>query len=451
MNLKASLRINQPLIEANHKVWLVAAPMILSGLSLPMLGIVDTALLGHLDDPVYLASVAIGANIIHLVFWSFGFLRMGTTSLIARQFGAEHGQSQTNKSIPQRLESLLIKSLALSLVISIAMILLLPFFLPFILSIMQASPKVYPLAGEYISIRLYAAPAVLISYTITGWLIGLQRAKAALCIALLVNSLNIVFDLWFILGLGLNSYGAAWASVIAEYSGLLLGFYLIKSRSLLPAIRQWHGWLNRKGFKNIFSTNAHLMLRTLLLLFSINFFTAQGSALGDNILAANAILLQLIFLASYVMDGFCYSAEALCGQAIGMKNTRLFKRYVALCGFWVGLSAFVFSSVYFIVGTSIIDLFSNTQDILSLAQDYLPWLAALPLCACLAYLFDGVFIGTGDTKSMQYSMLFSVVAVLLPLWWISTGSGNHGLWFAFLAFHLARSVSLAGIYWKKYR
>ena len=428
----------------NRQIMVIALPMMLSNMSVPLLGLVDTALLGHLESAAFLGAVALGANLINLAYWSFGFLRMGTTSLVARNAGASSTDHNADDEAGIMARSLLLAA-ALGLTISA----LLPYWIDDIVRLLNASDAVAPLAAEYLGIRLYSAPAVLLTYTVAGWLIGHRRASAALTIVLTTNIANIVLDAWFILGLGWQSAGAAWATLLAEYLGLLLALSFIRHEVShyfqLGAKTIFQG----KALRALLRGNFHLLIRTVLLLFVLNFFMAQGAKMGDITLAANAILFQLAMFAAYVMDGFSHAAEALCGRAIGAGRLGEFRQLVARCAVWTALSALAFSLIYALGGYWIAAWFSDIETVTDTARAYLIWLTLMPLVACLAYLLDGVFIGAGENRTLHFAMAIST-AVFMLVWWLSLAWGNSGLWFAFLLFNLTRGLVLALLYQRKW-
>lgn len=433
---------------ANRNIWSIAWPMMLTSMSVPLLGLVDTALLGHLESARYLAAVAIGANVIALLYWSFGFLRMGTTSLVSQSLGQQQLVSPQNTVADKSSETdaVVFRSLIIAAVCGIILALVMPLIVHWIVAFMNASDNIAGLAAEYIRIRLYAAPAVLCTYAIAGWLIGTQRAKGALTLVLTSNIINIALDALFIMGLGLGSRGAALASVIAEYCSLLLGFFIIWRHSKLFNLANWQHWFKRQAFLQAIGMNSHLLLRTLLLLFALNFFTAQGAAINDNTLAANAILLQLALFSAYVMDGFSYAAEALCGESVGSKNTAAFHRYAKICAGWILLTALLFTAIFSLSGITIVQWLTNVSPIIEIANQHLTWLVLMPIAGALAYLLDGVFIGAGHTRIMHLTMWLAVLGIFLPIWWLTRSWQNNGLWFAFVCFNISRGLSLAYYY-----
>ena len=440
---------NNPNHEAsNAKVWAIAWPMILSGISIPMLGLVDTALLGHLDHPRYLAAVAIGAHVIAILYLSFSFLRMGTTSLVSQSVGRARNNTAIgfSQGANNTTDSIIYRTLLMGALFGVILTITIPWLIDSIILLMNASENIAGLAAEYIRIRLYSAPAAMMTFAISGWLIGLKKTKAALALILFSNLINIILDTVFIVVMDMNSAGAAIASVIAEYSGLALGLVFVCRQTQLTTLKQWQSWLSPKAYQQILAMNAHLFVRTLLLFFTFNFFTAQGASISDSVLAANAILLQLVFFSAYVMDGFSYAAEVLCGEATGSKQRKTFIYYVKICAIWLAATGLLFSASFLLIGDVIIGLLSDMPKVMQLAKQYMIWLVLMPLAGMLAYLLDGVFVGAGRTQPMHLTMWFSVVIVFLPVWWLTQGWQNHGLWFAFICFNLARGLSLAIVY-----
>ena len=438
---------NAPHIAKNHhKIWAIAWPMILSGISVPMLGLVDTALLGHLENARYLAAVAVGAHVIAILYWSFSFLRMGTTSLVSQSMGRNNKTANDRISNHADTDNIIYRSLLMAAIFGLLLAIIIPWLIDPIILLMNASNNIASLAADYIRIRLYSAPAAMMTFAIAGWLIGLKKTKAALALVLLSNLTNIVLDIFFIVVLDMNSAGAAIASVIAEYVGLALGLTFVARHSNLIHLKRWQNWLSFKAYQQILGMNAHLFIRTLLLFFTFNFFTAQGASMSDNVLAANAILLQLVFFSAYVMDGFSYAAEVLCGEATGSKQRQRFTDSVKACALWIAITALLFSVGYWILGDTIISLLSDMHAVMQLANQYMIWLIIMPIAGLLAYLLDGVFVGAGQTRQMHLSMWFAVLIIFLPTWWLTQAWQNHGLWFAFICFSLARGFSLAACY-----
>nr|WP_284041302.1 MATE family efflux transporter [Halomonas olivaria] len=413
----------------------------MSNITVPLLGLVDTAVVGHLPDSRYLAAVTLGATLFSFLYWGFGFLRMGTTGLVAQAIGRDNSSDVRN---------LLGQSLIMAGIIGT---LLIVFGSPLIslgLRLLDGSELATPLAREYAEIRLWSAPAVLANYAILGWFLGQQNSRVTLMILMLTNSVNIVLDLWFVIGFGMTSNGVALASVIADYTACAFGGYLVlRQLGRLDGCFQRQRLLVLSAYTALFNVNANLFVRTMGLLFVMAFFTAQGARQGDTILAANAVLLQFIMLTSYALDGFAHAAESLVGRAYGRRDWREFAEMIhaaARFSFWTAAAA---ALVFALGGHYLIALLTSLDEVRSTAASYLPWMVVMPLIAVWSYLFDGVFIGTTAIREMRNS-IFVGLAVYLPSWWLTQGLGNHGLWLAFTLFTLARSAVLIG-YYRHYR
>ncbi len=419
----------------HQKIWHLAWPMIVANLSLPLLGLVDAAILGHLDGARYLAAVALGSTVLSFLYWGFGFLRMGTTGLAAQAFGRQDHQHS-------RL--IIGQSLLLGLLLGLLILALSPWLLAPALALLGPPPQTGELALSYMAIRIFSAPAVLVNYAIIGWLIGRQQTRWPLLISLFTNGLNIVLDVVLIIGLGLNSDGAAWATLIAEYSGCLLALWLLRrqlkalpGRLSLAALWQW------RALQQLLRVNRHLFVRTLLLLASFAFFTAQGAAQGEVVLAANSLLIHLLMFTAFGLDGIAHAAEALVGDCIGGRDQRRFIATCKACGQWSLLIALALSLGFWLLEQPLLALLSDIPAVIASARSSYTWLIALPLIAVWSYLLDGIFIGATRSQAMQTSMLVSVLVVYLPCWYFSQGWGNHGLWLAFCAFNAARGITLA--------
>ncbi len=406
--------------------------MILSNLSTPLLGIVDTAILGHLPQATHLAAVALGSSLVTFIFWSFGFLRMGTTSLTARAVGAGDALLE---------QATLARSAVLAVTIGVALWLLQWPLLPLLLGWLSQAGEVQNLALDYSRIRVLAAPVVLINYVLVGWFIGRQNTRVPLLLMVVLNVANVVFDLVLVWWLGWGSAGAAWASLTAELLALLVGWQLLR-RALKSGFVVAGLTLRWREFRPLIIINSHLFVRTAALLLVFLFFTSQGARLGETVLAANAILMQLVGVVSYGLDGFAHAAEALVGRAAGARQRRQFVLACSITGQWAAVTALVTALVLWLLGPNLISLFTDLAPVAALARDYFIWLPLFPLLAGAAYHMDGIYIGWGRPDVMQYTMLASALLVFLPVWWL--GSGNTALWLAFVAFNLSRGILLSG-------
>lgn len=421
-----------------QKILAIALPVILASISIPVLGLVDTAILGHLANARFLAAVASGSSVLTMLFWLFVFLRMGAIGLTARAWGA----GDTSRCVEVLTQSLVVAS-----IFGILMILLRQPVLSLILDLIKPSAESRPLAMEYCQIRILAAPATLATFCVMGWLLGLQRAGTTLLLMLFINLSNVAFDFLFIVGMKLNSAGAAWASLTAEYLGLALALLLVKAtiRQLKTPIRsiQLTQW---SRYRELFRANRHLFVRTACLVFIMTFFTAQGARQGDVILSANAILMQLILLVAFTQDGFAHAAESLAGHAIGKRDLKDFYRVCLITTAWGLVIALIATFIYAFFPAIIIGAITNLPEVLPAVEIYWPWLTAMPLVGLVCFMADGIFVGSGKTRAMQDSMLIAAFLIFLPLWYFSTPLGNHGLWLAYLGFLTARSVQMAWLF-----
>ena len=409
--------------------------MLLANISVPLLGLIDTAILGHLDQAIYLGAATLGAHLIGLLFWSFGFLRMGTTGFTARALGADDHP---------RMRSILQESCIFAVLIGFLLLATQHWVLPLAIQLLtEEQSNLSLLALEYASIRVWAAPAAMMTYVLIGWLIGLQKTRAAMWVIIVTNLVNLVLDYILIIQLGLNSAGAAWASLTAEYAGLTLGIiFVYRQLKPLGGFRFDPLNLNWRSYAEMFTSSRHLFIRTLCLLIVFLFFTSQGASIGENTLAANAILLNLLAITAFSMDGFAYVAETLCGHAWGQDKREQFIDACKKTTVLAGLVALISSFVLVLGQEPILSLYTHLEHVREAARSEFLWLALIPLISIWCYQLDGIFVGIGKTASMQNAMLVSTFLIYFPLWWLFQEWDNPGLWMAFWGFHLARTAFL---------
>jgi len=427
--------------RAQHReVWALAWPMMLSSITVPLLGLVDTAVIGHVPEGHHLGAVAVGAMIFSILYWAFGFLRMGTTGLTAQAYGEQDGAKN-------RL--LLAQSLVMGAVIGLLIILLQTPIIELALQLMDAAPDVTEEARAYAEWRILGAPAVLCNYALLGWFVGNQNTRIPLVLLLVTNLSNMVLDIIAVYGLGMFADGIAAATVIAEYLSLAMGLYF--SRRVL---RKTDGELNRtrlwrwQDYYQLVVLNRYLFVRTLAILFALAFFTSQGAQHSTTVLSANAVLLNFLLIISNGLDGFAHACEALAGRFTGAKDRVGFYRMASAALLWSLVAALGFTLVFWLGGELIISLLTDIEDVKATALAFLPWIWLLPICGVWSFLVDGIFIGTTQVKAMQNTMLLSVFGVYLPVWYLSQPLGNHGLWLAFIALFLARGLSGGYVYWQ---
>ncbi|MBM7061344.1 MATE family efflux transporter [Pseudomonas sp. UL073] len=423
----------------HHKVWALALPMILSNLSIPLVALVDSAVVGHLPHAHQLGAVAVGGMLYTLLAGILGFLRMGTTGFAAQAAGRGDGSA---------LRQVLLQGLLLALGLALLLGALALPFSGFALGLMNPSSALDSLTREFFHTRLFGLPGALANYALVGWFLGNQNARAPLAILLTTNLLNAALSLWFVLGLDWGVVGAARAAVLAEWSGALLGLWLTRSalrrhpgRLDWPALRRWSNW------RPLLAVNRDIFIRSLALQGVFFLLTVQGARLGDATVAANALLLNGLLITAYALDGLAHAMEALCGHAIGAGDRLALRRAVTVTGLWALLGSLAFTALFLLGGRLFIDLQSDIAAVRMVAYVYLPYLAVLPPVAMASYLLDGLFIGATRAREMRDAMLIAV-ALALPLGWWLQGLGNHGLWLAFLCFMLIRGLSLGGLAWR---
>ena len=421
-------------LPGDRQVWRIAAPMILSNLSVPLLGMVDTGVTGHLDSPAYLGAVAIGASIFGFLYTGMNFLRMGTTGMAAQRFGAGD-----NDGLRVSLGQGLVVATAIALVL-IAM--QKPIGL-LAMDLIGAKGEVREFALTYFWVRIWSAPGTLANFVLIGWFLGLQNARVPLLLFLTINSVNIALDLLFVVVLGMRVEGVALASVIAEYAGLATGL-TFAVRALMTHEGQWPlpRLVTLRAYAAFFSINTNLFVRTVALMFTFAFVTAQGTRLGSLILAANAVLMNLQNLTSFALDGIAHAAEAMVGKAIGERQRTALEQSVRLCLKWSLIFAVLIAAAYAIGGRSLVRLLTDLPDVRESAMRFLPWLVVSPLVSVWPFLYDGVYVGATRAREMRNIMLVSTVIVFLPAWYLLRGYGNHGLWLAFMLFMASRGIGM---------
>jgi len=410
--------------------------MILSGLTIPLVGMVDTAVMGRLSGPEYIGAVALGSLVFSYVFFGLGFLRMGTTGLAAQAFGA--GDTQA-------LKLLFMRATVLALSLSVLLYILHYPLREMAFYLLEGSARVESMGRQYFDIRLFGIPAVLLRMVLVGWFLGVQDSRSPLYLLLLTNAANIALDLLFVLQLHWQVEGVAWATVIAEYLGLFLGLFLwwrSPARSLQPIaltiLLQW------RGYVPMFKLNSNIFIRTLMLISCLAFFTAQGAKQTDVLLAANALLMNFMMFLAFGMDGLAHAAEALVGKFFGAGQKKQLQQAIRITGWWSLWFAVLYSVSYLLFANELINLMTTVESVRVAAQQYLPWLVVLPLIASWGFWLDGVFIGATWSSDMRNMMALSC-GLYLVVWWLTHSWGNHGLWFALNFWFLVRGLSLAWV------
>ncbi|NOX18442.1 MAG: MATE family efflux transporter [Chlorobi bacterium] len=419
----------------NKQILRLAIPNILSNITVPLLSSVDTAIVGHLDKVAYIGAIAVGSVMFNFIYWGFGFLRMGTTGLTAQSYGGKNREE---------IISVLLRALFVAALVSAALILLRQAIAGIGFYLIDAPAEVTVLAEEYFFIRIFAAPAALSLYAFYGWFFGMQDAKTPLLISLVVNSVNITLDYLFVYHYGMKSDGVALGTVIAQYLGLFLAvvIFFAKYKSYLVAV-PFKKIFDAVKLEKFFTVNFDIFIRTICLVFTFSFFIAESGTFGEDILAANSILIQLWLLLSYGIDGFAFAAESLVGKYYGMRNRTKFIAAVKYSFAWgIGLG-FFYSLVYILFGNEIVSLFTSNEKVVLIAMSFFGWTIIAPVINSWSFIWDGVYLGSTMTKQMRNSMLISTIAVFLPLYFLTRESlGNNSLWLAMTIFMFARGITL---------
>ncbi|MBT7248119.1 MAG: MATE family efflux transporter [Rhodospirillaceae bacterium] len=419
----------------NRRTWRLAGPVMLSNVSVPLLGAVDMAVVGHLPGPQYLGAVAVGAMIFTIIFHSCNFLRMGTTGLTAQALGRDD---------PDEVRVWFLRAGLWSLAVGAAFIIFQAPISWAALKVIGPSAEVAPLAAEYYSIRILSAPASMANYALLGWFFGIQNARAALITQIFLNGLNIILDFWFVMGLGWGVAGVAWATVIGEYAAVGLGLILV----VVNARRLGGQWDFRRVFRAqrlalMVRVNRDIFLRSMCLQITLATFTAIGARMGDVVLAVNAILLNMHMFMTYALDGFANATEALSGEALGQGNRKRFRAAIKATSRWALGFSVVLAAGFALGGPYLIDILSGDAAVREMARGYLIWAVIMPLVSVWSYQLDGVFIGATWTREMRNGMAISMIFFMASLMALIPVLGNHGLWLSFQVFMAVRGITLA--------
>lgn len=425
-------------LSLNRRIWMLAWPLLLSNLTAPLLSLVDTAVVGHLDSPRYLAAVAMGGNYFMFLYFSFNFLRMGTTGFTAQARGGT-----------QSTLIVICRALLLAAVLGVLLIAINPWLRDLGLWLLGGSDEVQALAAQYINIRILGAPAALANFALIGFAIGVQRTRVPFKMTLLMHSSNAVLSYSLVYIWHFDVAGVAAASALADYLGLAAALYWLRSEFNPAARRQVLelGLLRLQPMLQLVAVNRDLFIRSLALLSVFFFFTAQGARFGDSVLAANAVLITFLLILSNLLDGFANAAEALVGEAVGAKDEPELKRSVRATGLWSAYIALAAFGGFTLLGAPLINLLTDINSVRETALEYLPWMLALPFTASLGFWLDGVFVGATRATDMRNCMLVAVT-MFFVLWWLCQPLGNHGLWLAMNGLMLTRGLLMALVWWR---
>ncbi|MGJ8602948.1 MAG: MATE family efflux transporter [Marivita sp.] len=426
-----------PRTITNTRVLKIALPIVLSNVTIPLLGAVDTAVVGQMGLAAPIGAVGIGAIVLSAIYWVFGFLRMGTTGLAAQALG--QGDRAEVAAILTRV--LMIGFSAGALIIVLQVPLLWAAF-----RIAPASDEVETLAGGYMAIRIWSAPAAIALFGITGWLIAQERTRAILVLQVWMNGLNVGLNFVFVLGFGWGVNGVAFATFLAEWSGLAMGLYLCRAAFRVPDWRNWARVFERSKLVRMARVNSDILIRSLLLEAIFLSFMFLAADFGDVTLAANQVLLQFLYITAYALDGFAFSAETLVGQAVGARAVATLRRAAVVASLWGLGAAMLLALGFWVFGNDIVAVMAKNTEVQDAAAAYLPWMVCAPVLALASFMFDGIFIGATRTADMRNMMLVSALIYAAAAFALVPSFGNHGLWIALLISFVARGLTLGARY-----
>ena len=419
----------------NREILKLAIPNIISNITIPLLGLVDMILMGHLSSSVYLGAIALGGTIFSVLYSFFSFLRAGTTGFTAQSYGAGNSLE---------ISYSLYRSITIAILASILIIGIQNPIAKISFILLNGSDELKNLAMTYFYVRIWAAPANMLLYCLNGWFIGMQNTRIPMVIAIIINVLNIIISIICVLVLHQDVIGVALGTVIAQYCGLITAIVclVVKYKAYLIRINT-NILLNINKLKHFFKVNTDLMIRSILLVLTIAFFTNQSAKFGDNILSINMILLQSFYIFSYFTDGFAYAGEALVGKFVGAKDSKNLHRVVGQLFKWGLYICVPFAILYTLFPTTFVKIISDNTEIIGEIRPYYIYMALIPIITFAAFLWDGIYIGATASKAIRNTMLISSILVFLPMWYFLTPIyENHGLWIAFLGFMVARGVSM---------
>ena len=413
----------------------LSIPIFFANLAIPMVGIIDTGLMGNLDNLSYLSATSVAANLFSMIFWSFGFLRMGTVGLVSQAYGKEDYSEIFN---------IILRNLVFVLVISLIIISLQGYIYRLSLNIFELSETTEKFYQDYFQIRIWSAPAELTLYIITGFFIGLQKTKISSLAIGLFSILNIILSIIFVSKFDLNikgvAYGTLFSALFISISFLIYTFLYLNRISKLKI--KFDELIDLKKIKNIFNINLNIFIRTILLTFSFLWFTYLGSQIGEDYIAANAILINLVFLSAFILDAYAFSTEGMVGYSLGKKDITLFKKIVQNSFILSSITGLIISIIYFLINNFVINLMSDIEEIRNLSSSYAVWLIIMPLISSFCFQFDGIFIGVSQTKELRNAMIFSVFSYLVISIFLTSLMGNTGVWISLCIFMILRALSL---------
>lgn len=410
----------------------LAWPAVATNVTTPLLSLVDVAVVGHIGNSVYIGAIAVGAVMFNMLYWLMGFLRMGTSGMTAQAYGA----GDSAECVRTLARAMLIALLAGTLMIALS-----PSLGTHILNFIDADSAAREPARQYFSVAILGAPGLLMTYALSGWFLGMQTSRPILWMALVANTLNIILNLAFVYGLGWDVRGVGAATAISQWVSAATGILLLSRRLRRITATGWrHGLLQMRALRHFFAINTDIFLRTLCLVAVTVWFTHAGATMGVDTLSANAIIMQLFILFSYLMDGFAFAGEALAGKFHGARDTAGLHRLVRVL-MRIGLAAAALVTViYYLCGEGIMRLLTNQQSVLRTAADYRLWAVAVPFAGFMSFLWDGIYVGLTRTRGMLLSMAAAMCVFYITWFTLSRALGNHALWLAFILYLLTRGL-----------
>ena len=427
----------------------LAIPSIVTNITVPLLGLVDVAIVGHMGDASYIGAIAVGTMMMNVICWLFGFLRMGTSGMTSQAYG--RGDSKEAATI-------LFQAIALGAAIGILFVLFQPLLLRLFLFFMRPSDEIRAFASVYFHVCVFGLPAALVMYGLTGWFIGMQDTRTPMTVSIFQNIVNIMTSLLLVYVFGMKVEGVALGTLTAQYSGLLLALYILRRKyashyqllfsqfTLKPVV--YSSFSYKHTLNRFFRVNRDIFLRTLFLVAVNAAFTSVGSRQGDVILAVNTLLFQFFTLYSYIMDGFAYAGEAICGKYYGAGNAPSFHACIRRLFAWGVIMTVVYTAAYYFGANDILHVLSNEQTVIEASEPYLLWVALIPVAGMGAFIWDGVFIGITDSRGMLLSCFVAAIVFAIMLSLFFTTMGNHALWLALLSYLLARGVMQTMLFWR---
>lgn len=427
----------------------LAIPSIVTNITVPLLGLVDVAIVGHMGDASYIGAIAVGTMMMNVICWLFGFLRMGTSGMTSQAYG--RGDSKEAATI-------LFQAIALGAAIGILFVLFQPLLLRLFLFFMRPSDEIRAFASVYFHVCVFGLPAALVMYGLTGWFIGMQDTRTPMTVSIFQNIVNIMTSLLLVYVFGMKIEGVALGTLTAQYSGLLLALYILRRKyashyqllfsqfTLKPG--DYSSFSYKHTLNRFFRVNRDIFLRTLFLVAVNAAFTSVGSRQGDVILAVNTLLFQFFTLYSYIMDGFAYAGEAICGKYYGAGNAPSFHACIRRLFAWGVIMTVVYTAAYYFGANDILHVLSNEQTVIEASEPYLLWVALIPVAGMGAFIWDGVFIGITDSRGMLLSCFVAAIVFAIMLSLFFTTMGNHALWLALLSYLLARGIMQTILFWR---